>query len=275
MRTCDFDYSRNNNQDRTDLNYLPIFRFADLILGISALLLESGAHCGRISRNVQRVAKNTCYNVEIFITFTAVSVTVSEKENPIKTITLNKQVRSHGVHYGILTNTSILTWELFDNKISFDEFEKNISKLNTITKHNLWLVRTFIGIACACLCILAGGNWVDGAFAFIAAFTGLIVKQVMTKKRFNLMVTIACVAFITTSISGVNVLCHLGESPESSIATSVLYLIPGVPLINSIIDLMEGYIPTGIARGVFGGFILLCIAIGLFLSMTLIGINNF
>jgi uncharacterized membrane protein YjjP (DUF1212 family) len=68
---------------------------------------------------------------------------------------------------------------------------------------------------------------------------------------------------------------HIGSSPEKTLATSVLYLIPGVPLINCAIDLIEGHIPTAISRGIYGGFILLCIAVGMSLSILLLGIHNF
>ena len=58
-------------------------------------------------------------------------------------------------------------------------------------------------------------------------------------------------------------------------ATAVLYLIPGVPLINSVIDLIEGYLSSAVNRALFAGFILLCIAAGMTLSITLMGIDNF
>ena len=55
----------------------------------------------------------------------------------------------------------------------------------------------------------------------------------------------------------------------------MLYLVPGVPLINCVIDLIEGYIPTAVARGVFGGLILLCIAVGMSLAIMILGIHHF
>lgn len=254
---------------------LSIHQFSEVILETTVILLESGAHCERINRNVQRIAANTSYAVELLLSFTAVSICVYDKNNPTNTITLNKRIKHHGVHFNILTETSLLTWKLSDKKISIIQLAEEIVQLRNISKYSIWKIRFFIGIACGCLCILAGGNYIDGTIAFVASFIGLIVRQEMIKKGFNLMVSITCSSFITTTISSMNVLFNLGSFPSSSVATAVLFLIPGVPLINSIIDLIEGYIPVGLARGAFGGFILLCIAVGMFLSMNLIGINNF
>ncbi|MFV0418850.1 MAG: threonine/serine exporter ThrE family protein [Dysgonomonas sp.] len=281
MRTNSIDYPRTDNQCVTKSNLafanqtVSIDKFADMVLDISTLLLESGAHCERINRNIQRIAQNADYRVEMLISFTAISVSVTDKNNPRNIVTANKEVRHHGAHFGVLTDTSLLTWRLVEEEISLSELGDYLSKLKSVRRYPVWLVRLFIGIACGCLCLLVGGNLLDGLFALFASATGLIVRQEMIKKRFNLMISIVCSAFITTTVSGLNVLYALGQLPESSVATSVLFLIPGVPLINSIIDLLEGYIPVGIARGAFGGFILLCIAVGMFLSMALIGINNF
>lgn len=281
MRTDSADCPRNGNRYEHNVDIpqgndrLSIYHFTDIILEITILLLESGAHCERINRNIQRIATNTSYQIDMLLSFTAVSITITDKDNPHNMITANRRIKHHGAHFGVLTNTSLLTWKLFDKEISLSELSENIEKVRNVQKHPIWIVRLFIGIACGCLCLLSGGDWIDGGFAFIASFIGLIVRQEMVRKGFNLMIAITCSAFITTTISGMNVLFGWGAFPTSSIATAVLFLIPGVPLINAIIDLIEGYIPTGLARGAFGGFILLCIAVGMFLSMTLIGINNF
>jgi uncharacterized membrane protein YjjP (DUF1212 family) len=82
-------------------------------------------------------------------------------------------------------------------------------------------------------------------------------------------------SLVATLIAGMDVLYGLGRFPESSVATTVLFLIPGVPLINSIIDLLKGYMSIGIARGTFAGLILLCVAVGMFVGISLIGLKNF
>lgn len=281
MRTNESDYPRNDNRSETiqstgNVNEsVPIEKFVDMALKISTLLLESGAHCERINRNIKRLAKNTNYRIDMLISFTAISISVTDNKKPGNTVSKSMEVKHHGAHFGVLTETSLLTWKLADNEISLNELEDYLEKLKNSTKYSVWLVRLLIGIACGSLCLLAGGNWMDGLFTLVASAVGLSVRQEMVKRRFNLMVSVLCSALITTLISGLNVLYEVGQLPESSVATAVLFLIPGVPLINSIIDLLEGYIPVGLARGAFGGFILLCIAVGMFLGMSLIGINNF
>lgn len=54
------------------------------------------------------------------------------------------------------------------------------------------------------------------------------------------------------------------------IRNSVLYLVPGVPLINGVIDIVEGYILTGFARLVQASLLIVCIAIGLSFTLLLV-----
>ena len=265
-----------NSLDTENLSTdLSIYDFTNFILDICTTLIESGAHCERINRNIRRIAANSPYKVDMLLSFTAVSITTTDKNNNKNCFTANKHIKHHGAHFGVLTEISVLTWKLFENKISYTQLEKHIDEIKNVKKYSIWKIRFFIGIACACLCVIAGGNYIDALFTFVGSFIGLVVRQEMHKQHFNTMLCIICSSFVTTFISGIDKLYDVGLYPTAAIATSVLFLIPGVSLINSIIDIMEGYIPTGIARGVFGGFILLCIAIGMFLSMSLIGIDNF
>jgi uncharacterized membrane protein YjjP (DUF1212 family) len=56
---------------------------------------------------------------------------------------------------------------------------------------------------------------------------------------------------------------QIGIHPEYAFATSVLYLIPGIPLINSLSDLLDGNIMNGIVRGVNGLMMSFAIALGM------------
>ena len=55
-------------------------------------------------------------------------------------------------------------------------------------------------------------------------------------------------------------------------ATLVLYLVPGVPLINGVIDIVEGHILIGFSRLINALLLIICIAIGL--SATLLMVKN-
>ena len=242
-------------------------RVADLLLDIGTVLLVSGAHSGRLKRNIERVAEAWGYRLELFIT---------NKEDLSERASRFRRAPLHGVHFDVLTEASLLTWSVVEQNLGIDEVEQRWEKIKKLPHTPRWAILAGIGAACGCLCLLQqGSDWKNAAIAFVAAVAGMFVRQEVLKLRFNPMIAFISASFVTTLIAGMDMLHHIGASPEKTLATSVLYLIPGVPLINCTIDLIEGHIPTAIARGVYGGFILLCIAVGMSLSILLLGIHNF
>ena len=101
------------------------------------------------------------------------------------------------------------------------------------------------------------------------------LRQEISKRQFNVMIAVIGAAFVTSFIASINVYYGIGSLPEKALATSVLYLVPGVQLVNAVIDLIEGYVSTAIARGFYAGFLLLCIALGMAISILIFGISNF
>lgn len=67
------------------------------------------------------------------------------------------------------------------------------------------------------------------------------------------------------------VLLDWGTTPEIAMATSVLYLVPGVPLINGIIDIIEGHVLAGVSRLINALLLIVCLSLGLLCAMLLIG----
>ena len=57
---------------------------------------------------------------------------------------------------------------------------------------------------------------------------------------------------------------------EIALATSVLYLVPGVPLINGVIDIVEGYVLTGFVRLTEAALLIINIVIGLLFTLLLV-----
>ena len=109
---------------------------------------------------------------------------------------------------------------------------------------------------------------------FFATLAGFSVRQGMIKKQVNHLVTFTTSAFVASLLTGLGYVFHLGHTPEIAMASSVLYLIPGVPLINSFLDILQGHILTGIARLVNAFSLIVCIAIGLFCSMLILGLEK-
>ncbi len=249
--------------------------FADLALDIATTLLASGAHCGRISNNLNRMAKRWCLDVQMQLSFIGVVINVTCESDPQHTVTRYRTTPPHSVHLRLLTEFSRLTWKAADGDLSFQQVKEETERIKKIGHYSHLSVALAVGLSCACLCLLLGGSLIDGGVTCMAAFVGSVVRVYILRHKFNPMISFVIASFVTTMLSGANMISGWGTAPEMALATAVLYLVPGVPLINSLIDLIEGHLSSAWNRALFGASILLCIAVGMILSISLLGINNF
>lgn len=85
------------------------------------------------------------------------------------------------------------------------------------------------------------------------------------------MVVFVVCSFIASLIAGLGFRYHLGTTEDIALGTSVLFLIPGVPLINSIIDILEGHVLVGWSRVINAFILIICIALGLSMTLLILG----
>lgn len=62
-------------------------------------------------------------------------------------------------------------------------------------------------------------------------------------------------------------------TPETAVASSVLFLVPGIPLLSAVNDILNGHTLMGISRGVNAAILTLCIAFGLAITLMVTGFN--
>ncbi|MBW3697211.1 threonine/serine exporter ThrE family protein [Vibrio sp. T187] len=147
-------------------------------------------------------------------------------------------------------------------------------KLNSISpeRYNRWLVVFMIGLSCASFSRLAGGDWHVFAMTFLASSLGMIVRQEIGHRHFNPLLNFAVTAFVTTYVSAQAVMHGIGNQPTIAMASSVLMLVPGFPLINSVADMLKGHINMGIARFTMASLLTLATSLGIVGAMSITGV---
>ena len=117
---------------------------------------------------------------------------------------------------------------------------------------------------------LFGGSWTAIAIVFVATLIGFSLKSFMQKRHISHYVIFVISALVSSLIASVSLL--FDATPDIAIGTSVLFLIPGVPLLNGVIDIVESHILLGMTRLVGALLLVMCIAVGL--SITLAIVHN-
>lgn len=129
----------------------------------------------------------------------------------------------------------------------------------------------FAALACAAFAALFQGTVVEIGSTFMAAFLAASLKTVLDSKEFNPLLTITAASLSATVCIGLLVSWGGLEENTVALASSVLFLVPGVPLINSFEDIIKGYYLSGLARGLHGILVAFAIVFGFVIGLKLVG----
>ncbi len=243
----------------------------EMLLDVGTLLMSNGASTGRVRTTVNRIAEALGYEVELLITSRSLMLTVTGENGSDYTSSV-RRTPPHGVNFTLVSGISRMSWRVIEEKLTVAEINQDIVRLTSLPHYPRLVVLSLVALAGASFCRLVGGDLTEMAVAFLATFFGLFIRQQAIKKRFNPYLAIVFASFSATIISGLSVRLGFGDTSEHALATSVLFLIPGVPFINSLTDLLDGNTLNGIVRGVNGLIIAFAIALGLMLAMKIYGL---
>jgi uncharacterized membrane protein YjjB (DUF3815 family) len=139
---------------------------------------------------------------------------------------------------------------------------KQIKLRKVYSKVQLYL---FAPLASVALCMLFDGDWIQAVIIYISTLVGLYAKRTLALKHYNSLWG----GFVASTLSTL-IIHFLGVcfnfQVDQALITSILYLIPGVIMINSFIDYLEGYFESGTARFIFSSMVILMLAFGFFTS---------
>lgn len=157
--------------------------------------------------------------------------------------------------------------EIFWNKYQEILREKRLSP-------NLVLALT--GFANASFCRLFNGDWISMGIVFVATVCGFYLKNALHGK-FQIDMRLATIfsAFVSTVIGCAGYAFQLGDTPDIALATSILYLVPGIPYINALSDLLNGAFLSCIRHAFNATILTICLSIGFSLGLLSTNLHFF
>ena len=235
------------------------------LLEIGALLMISGASTERVRNTVNRISNSFGYSTDMLISQRTLMLNIYDEQSGYFFNSL-KRTSSHGVNFSILSGISRMSWLIVEQKWTVEQINSELKRLETLQHYPRIVILALVGLAGAGFCRLAGGLAFDMLMVFLGTFLGVFVRQEAVKMKFNPYMCIYFAAFIASLVAGIPAKLGIGDTHEHAFATSVLFLIPGVPLINSLSDMIDGNLQNGLIRGINGFIISFTIALGLLTS---------
>jgi len=242
----------------------------DFIAEYAAHLMGVGVHTSRVVRNSKRIGEAFGVEVQMCAFYNNIMISITDDETHE---CYNKVVgiSSHSISFEHNSELSALSWEIYDYHLPLSTIKEKYRTIVQAPRIHPLFVLLLVGFANASFCRLFEGDGISMAIVFSATMIGLYLKQQMFAKHINSFIVFIVSAFVASLAASISLIFKETTS-STAIATSVLYLVPGVPLINGMIDIVEGHVLIGFSRLTEAALLIMCIAIGL--SFTLIMVKN-
>lgn len=229
-------------------------------------LLQHGAESALVESLARRVGLALgAERVEVALMANAVTVTVRIRGRSKTTVRRNED---RGINMDLVMGVQRLVLEAEAGRIDRASYRERLLALQPF-HYSRWLVVLAVGLSCACFARLNEADWAGCALVAVASASAMAVRQRLAHLHFSPLVVFFVTAFVATSITVVGFAYELSRTPRAAMAASVLLLVPGYPLINSVSDMVKGYINTGISRGMFALLLSAATCLGIVAAMSL------
>lgn len=273
----DNEFKGRYDEQRELLNetFTAIGEKAELILSVGQLLMENGASADRIVRVTKRVAAFTGIDEEKFhlhIMYSTLMLNISDEKN---SHTSFRKCIKHAVDMRIISAISKLSWQALVDHYTMEEFKGRLKVISTRPRfYTDWQVILAIGVACGAYCILFGCDITAAIYTAFSAMFGKLVQNYCHKSGVNAYVGISFAAFTATTAA---YFAHFlpTETPWQPIIACALFIVPGVPIINGLTDLLNTYLVCGAARFLHTGLIIGGMTFGIVFAIGMFPVVDF
>ena len=252
----------------------------DLLLRTGQLLVESAADTNRIMRNMKRTAAFLGLpeeHLHIYVQFNMLMVNLSDNEH---SFTKFQRCDKHGINMTTISLISKLSWKAIREDYSIERYAEELEAIASRPR-NYTPVQVAIGTGFACggFCIQFGCDWTAFFYASFAAAIGMYLRGLMLRKGLNNYMGIAVAAFISTVIAWATTYLPSSwtDTPLHPLLACALFIVPGVPLINFVDDMLDNYIQVGLTRAINTFLMIVAMSFGIafFLKLSNFDLTQF
>jgi uncharacterized membrane protein YjjP (DUF1212 family) len=267
----------SNNEIAVAPSLASLTSILDVLLRLGALLLRSGDTAFRVRQSMQRCANSLgLTSVSIQINLNAIHLCGSLGG---ERITLVKEVGTPGVNAERLSRLEKLIRSL-SNDMSQHGLATGLDAIEQEPPiYSILQTSLAVGAACGAFAVLNGGIGIEMLAAMLGGGVGQGVRSWLTRRRINQYATTAICAILASGIYCLLAILfiHIGIGvPRHTIGfiSSVLFLIPGFPLIAALLDLLQHEATASVTRLAYASMLLLSASLGLSAVIEMLGFTS-
>jgi uncharacterized membrane protein YjjP (DUF1212 family) len=263
--------------NETELEPVHLIAMSDAASRMGALMLGAGTGSFRVLEAMRRVAAALGIDqLRAQVTLTHI-VSTTTRQGIFRTQVV--EVPAHGVNADRIAALETLSRSLPDGS-SAAELDALLDEVEH--RAALYGIRRLVlaaAVACAAFAFLNNGGWAECLVVFAAAACGRSAQLVMARRKINqfacvlVAAVIGCGVYVTIT-AGIR---HLDPGAAglhaSAFTSSVLFLVPGFPLITAALDLARSDLAAGIQRLTYACLIIFSAGLGAWTVVAVTGVS--
>lgn len=167
----------------------------------------------------------------------------------------------------------------FPLEMTAREFATQLASIeNAPPRYSISQTAAAVCAACGAFAFLNGASWVEIAACSIGGGVGQGLKSFLIRRRFNQYAVTTLCAMVASALCCVaSALAHGagfgGPRSSVSLVSSVLFLIPGFPLVTALLDQLQHETAAAVSRLAHAMMFVLTAAVGLSVVIALVGFS--
>lgn len=209
------------------------------------VMLENGGETYRVEETIDKICASRGANIESFVTPTGIflSATINGKVS-----TYIKRVRSISIDLYKVEYINDLSRNFSNRNISLKEAIKRLAQIDEMENYNEFTKYLNIAAFGFVFALLFGGKYID---AISAGFVSIAVRysiRFLTKYEMNYFIKNILGGFISTILANIITSLNIGTTADYIVIGTIMQLVPGVAITNSIRDVISGDFLSGMSR---------------------------
>ncbi len=235
---------------------------------IGQLLLKHGAEIYRVEESLKRMCEGFGFqDIEVFAipSYFTLSLTLHDG-TPYQS---SRRSRSNRTHLDHLYELNCLVRQISNQELTLDEIKTIIHKIES-EKLNYRLILIGYVVSAAMFCAFFGGHLTE---MLVSALIGLILYYfiyLLERLDVNVIVRTILSSMVLASIAIIAQKTQFITNQQSVITGTLMLLVPGIAITNSLRDIIGGDFVSGLSRMIEAILLAASIAIGVGIMMMVL-----
>jgi uncharacterized membrane protein YjjP (DUF1212 family) len=246
---------------------------ADLVLAAARVQYVNGQSTDQVLASAERLGRTLGLRAEIMPRWGELQLKAQDSASGTTLIAV-VTADPTGVAMSRVASTMRIVDDLAAGRLAPAAAKEAIREASHAPLAPTWLFTLAAAAGAVALALIFGVQHLQAAaLIFVSAAAGAVLRRGLAHYSANVFLQPFGAALLAGGIGALAVRYQLSSSLRLVAVCPCMVLVPGPPVLNGALDLVNGRVHLGAARIVFAGLVTMAISTGLLLGLTLLGIS--